>query len=47
MQQCLLVRFPPGAQAIISGDADLHALGSYQGIPILSPTAALALVSKA
>ena len=25
------------AEAIISGDADLHALGSYQGIPVLSP----------
>ena len=25
------------AEAIVSGDADLHALGSYQGIPILSP----------
>lgn len=23
--------------AIISGDADLHALGNYQGIPVLSP----------
>ncbi len=26
------------AEAIISGDADLHALGSYQGIPVLSPS---------
>ena len=25
------------AEAIVSGDADLHALGNYQGIPILSP----------
>ena len=25
------------ADAIVSGDADLHALGSYQGIPVLSP----------
>ena len=25
------------AEAIVSGDADLHALGSYRGIPILSP----------
>jgi len=25
------------ADAIVSGDADLRALGSYQGIPILSP----------
>jgi len=25
------------AEAIVSGDADLHALGSYQGIPVLSP----------
>ncbi len=25
------------AEAIVSGDADLHALGSYHGIPILSP----------
>jgi putative PIN family toxin of toxin-antitoxin system len=34
------------AEAIVSGDDDLLALGSYQGIPILSATAALALVSK-
>lgn len=25
------------AEVIVSGDADLHALGNYQGIPILSP----------
>ena len=25
------------AEAIVSGDADLHALGSYQDIPVLSP----------
>ena len=25
------------AEAIVSGDADLHVLGSYQGISILSP----------
>ena len=25
------------AEAIVSGDADLHALGSYRNIPILSP----------
>lgn len=25
------------AEAIVSGDADLHALDSYQGIPVLSP----------
>ena len=25
------------AEAIVSGDADRHALGSYQGIPVLSP----------
>ena len=25
------------AEAIVSGDADLHALGSYQGITVLSP----------
>lgn len=25
------------AEAIVSGDADLHVLGSYRGIPILSP----------
>lgn len=25
------------ADAIVSGDADLHALGNYQGIPVLSP----------
>lgn len=30
------------AEAIASGDADLHALGSYQGIPILSPAGCLA-----
>jgi hypothetical protein len=25
------------AEAIVSGDTDLHALGSYQGIPVISP----------
>lgn len=25
------------ADAIVSGDDDLHALGNYQGIPVLSP----------
>ena len=25
------------ADAIVSGDADLHALGNYQGISVLSP----------
>lgn len=25
------------AEAIVSGDADLHALGTFQGIPVLSP----------
>ena len=25
------------AEAIVSGDADLHALGTYQAIPILTP----------
>ncbi len=25
------------AEAIVSGDDDLHALGSYQDIPVLSP----------
>jgi hypothetical protein len=29
------------AEAIASGDADLHALGSYQGIPVLLPAACL------
>lgn len=29
------------AEAIISGDDDLHALGAYQGIPILTPAACL------
>ncbi len=29
------------AEAIVSGDDDLQALGSYQGIPILSPAACL------
>jgi hypothetical protein len=29
------------ANAIVSGDADLHALGSYQGIPVLSPAQTL------
>ncbi len=27
-----------GAEAIVSGDSDLRVLGSYQGIPVLSPT---------
>ena len=34
------------AEAIVSGDADLHALGNYQGIPIVTAAAALALVAK-
>ncbi len=29
------------AEAIVSGDADLHALGSYRGIPVLSPAECL------
>ena len=29
------------AEAIISGDDDLHALGHYQGIPVLSPAQCL------
>lgn len=33
------------AQAIVSGDDDLHALGSYQGIPVLSPAQCLARIS--
>jgi putative PIN family toxin of toxin-antitoxin system len=32
------------AELIVSGDADLLALGSYQGIPIVSPTQALRLI---
>ena len=32
------------AEAIVSGDGDLHALGTYQCIRILSPVEALALV---
>ena len=34
------------AEVIVSGDADLHALGNYQGIPILSPATALARITK-
>ena len=30
--------FSASADAIVSGDDDLHALGIYQGIPVLSPT---------
>jgi predicted nucleic acid-binding protein len=26
------------ADAIVSGDEDLHALGNYRGIPVLPPT---------
>lgn len=33
------------ADAIVSGDADLHALGSYQGIPVLSPADCLKRVA--
>ena len=29
------------AEAVVSGDDDLHALGSYQGIPILTPAVCL------
>ena len=29
------------ADAIVSGDDDLHALGDYRGIPVLSPAQAL------
>jgi len=29
------------ADAIVSGDDDLHALGTFQGIPVLSPAQAL------
>lgn len=34
------------AEAIVTGDADLHALGRYQGISILSATAVLAIITK-
>ena len=34
------------AEAIVSGDADLHALGRFQGIRILTPTQALQRVSR-
>lgn len=33
------------AEAIVSGDGDLHALGSYQGIPILTAAECLRRVS--
>lgn len=33
------------AEAIVTGDADLHALGSYKGIPVLSPALALQRIS--
>jgi predicted nucleic acid-binding protein len=29
------------AEAIVSGDQDLHALGTYKGIPILTPAECL------
>ena len=29
------------AEAIVSGDDDLHALGTYQGIPVLTPAECL------
>ena len=35
--QVLACALAARAEAIVSGDADLHALGSYQGIPVLSP----------
>ena len=34
------------AEAIVSGDADLHALGSYQGIPVLSPAECLRRITS-
>jgi putative PIN family toxin of toxin-antitoxin system len=34
------------AEAIISGDADLHALGTFQGIPVLSPAEALQRIAS-
>lgn len=33
------------AEAIVSGDTDLHALGSYQGITVLSPADCVRLFS--
>ena len=33
------------AEAIVSGDDDLHTLGSYQGIPVLSPADCLRRIS--
>lgn len=33
------------AEAIVSGDDDLHALGSYRGIAVLSPAQCLKLIS--
>lgn len=32
--------------AIVSGDADLHALGTFQGIPVLSPAQALQRITS-
>jgi putative PIN family toxin of toxin-antitoxin system len=34
------------AQAIVTGDADLHALGQFQDIPILTPAQALGLIAR-
>lgn len=35
------------ADAIVSGDDDLHALGEYRGIPVLSPAQALRRITAA
>ena len=32
-----LIELAARAEAIVSGDADLHPLGNYQGISVLSP----------
>jgi hypothetical protein len=35
------------ADAIVTGDGDLHALGNYRGIPVLSPAQALRRIAAA
>jgi putative PIN family toxin of toxin-antitoxin system len=35
------------ADAIVTGDGDLHALGDYRGIPVLSPAQALRRIAAA
>lgn len=42
----LALALAAAADLIVSGDADLLSLGSFQGIPVVSPTGALRIIDR-